>query len=65
MGDYICPNNFDALLAESSQVFVKEVFQCMDVPLDLSMRAAGVPEGWSLKNYQMAYQCVLECVLPQ
>ena len=31
----------------------------MDVQFDLSMRTAGVLEGWSPKDYQSAYQCVL------
>ena len=31
----------------------------MDVQLNLSMRTAGVTEGWSLKDYQLRYQCVL------
>ena len=44
MADYISRNNFDALLSESSE----EAFQRMDVQLDLSMRPAGVPEGWGL-----------------
>ena len=38
----------------------KEAFQRMDVQLDLSMRTAGVLEGWSLKDYQSEYQCVLD-----
>ena len=55
MADYILRNNFDALLAESSEALAKEAFQCMDVQLDLSMRTAGVLEGWSLKNCQSEY----------
>ena len=31
----------------------------MDVQLDLSMRTAGVPEGWSLRDYYAEYQCIL------
>ena len=46
MADYISPNNFDALLGESSEVFTKEAFQRMDVQLDLSMRTAGLLGGW-------------------
>ena len=48
MADYISRNNFNALLGESSEAFAKEAFQRMDVQLDLSMRTAGVLEGWSL-----------------
>ena len=51
MADYISRNNFDALLCESSEAFAKEAFQRMDVQLDLSMRNAGVLEGWSLRDY--------------
>ena len=43
--DYISRNNFDALLGESSEALSKEASQRMDVPLDLSMRTAGVQEG--------------------
>ena len=32
----------------------------MDVQLDLSMRTAGVVEGFSLRDYQEQYQCVLQ-----
>ena len=59
MADYISRNNFDALLGESSEVLAKEAFQCIDVQLDLSMRTAGVLEGWSLRDYQAEYHCVL------
>ena len=59
MADYISRNNFDALLGESSEALAKEAFQRMDVQLDLSMRTAGVLEGWSLRDYQAEYQCVL------
>ena len=58
MADYISRNNFDALLPESSEALAKEAFQRMDVQLNLSMRTAGVLEGWSLKDYQSEYQCV-------
>ena len=54
MADYISRNNFHALLGESS-----EGFHRMDVQLDLSMRTAGVLEGWSLRDYQAEYKCVL------
>ena len=59
MADYISRNNFDALLGKSSEALAKEAFQSMDVQLDLSMRTAGVLEGWSLRDYQAEYQCVL------
>ena len=39
---------------------VKEAFQRIDVQLDLSMRTAGVLQDWSLKDYQLEYQCVLD-----
>ena len=51
MPDYISRNNFDALLGESSEALAKEVFQRMDVQLDLSMHTAGALEGWSLRDY--------------
>ena len=59
MADYISRNNFDALLAESSEALAKEALQRMDVQLDLSMRTAGVLEGWSLRDYHAEYKCVL------
>ena len=59
MAYYISRNNFDALLGESSEVLAKEAFQRMDFQLDLSMRTAGVLEGWSLRDYQPEYKCVL------
>ena len=31
----------------------------MDVQLDVSMRIAGVLEGWSLRNHRAVYKCVL------
>ena len=54
MADYIAGNN----LGESSEALAKEAFQHMNVKLDLSMRAAGVLEGWSLtesKDNQYLY----------
>ena len=48
--DYISRNSFDALLGESSEGLAKEVFQRMDVQLDLAMRTAGVLEDWSLRD---------------
>ena len=59
MAGYISRNNFDALLGESSEALAKEAFQRMDVQLDLSMRTAGVLEGWSLRDYHAEYKCVL------
>ena len=58
--DYISRNNFDVLLGESSEALAKEAFQRMDVQLDLSMRTAGVLEGWSLRDYHAEYKCVLD-----
>ena len=52
LSDYISRNNFDALIAESSEVLAKEAFQRMDHQLDLSMRTARILEGWSLSDYQ-------------
>ena len=62
MADYISRNNFDALIGESSEGLTKEAFQRMDVQLDLSMRHAGVLEGWSLRDYHAEYKCVLNCL---
>ena len=50
MADYIARNNFDALLGESLEALAKGAFLRMDVQLDLSMRTAGVLEGWSLRD---------------
>ena len=60
IADYLSPNNFDALLGESLEALAKEALQRRNIQLDLSMRTAGVLEGWSLKNYQLEYQCVLD-----
>ena len=60
MADHISRNNFDAPLGESSEALAKEAFQRMDVQLDLSMRTAGVLEGWSLRDYNAEYKCVLK-----
>ena len=62
MPDYISRNNFYALSGESFDVLAKEVFQRMDVQLDLSMRTTGVMDGWSLRDYQAEYQCVLSAL---
>ena len=59
MADYVSCNNFDALLGESSEALAEEAFQRMDIQLYRSMRTAGVLEGWSLRDYQAEYQCVL------
>ena len=59
MADYISRNNFDALLGASSKTLAKEAFQNVDVQLHLSMRTAGVLEGWSLRDYHAEYKCVL------
>ena len=59
IADYISRNNFDALLGEGSEALAKEAFERMEVQLDLSMRTAGVLEGWSLRDYHAEYKCVL------
>ena len=56
LSDYISRNNFVPLIGESSEVLAKEAFQCMDVRLDLSMRTAGILEGWSVTDYQSEYK---------
>ena len=58
--DYISCNNFDALIGESSEALAKEAFQRMEVQLDLSMRTAGILEGWSLTDYQSEYKGIPE-----
>ena len=59
IADYISRNSFDALLAESSEALAKEAFQCINVQLDLSMRTAGVLNGWSLRDFDVEYICVV------
>ena len=59
LSDYISRNNFDALIGESSEALAKEAFQRMVVQLDLSMRTAGILEGWSLTDYQSEYKEIL------
>ena len=59
LSDYISRNNFDALIGESSEALAREAFESMDVQLDLSMRTAGILEGWSLTDYQSEYKEVL------
>ena len=53
--DYIPRNHFDALLGESSEPLAKEMFQRMDVQLDLSLCTASVLKGWSLSDYGEKY----------
>ena len=60
LSDYTSRNNFDALIGESSEALAKEAFQRMDVQLDLSMRTAGILEGWSLTDYQSEYKEILQ-----
>ena len=60
LSSYISRNNFDALIGESSEALAKEAFQRMDVQLDLSMRTAGILEGWSLTDYQSEYKEILQ-----
>ena len=59
LSHYISRNNFDALLGESSEALAREAFQRMDVQLYLSMRTAGILEGWSLTDYQSEYKEIL------
>ena len=58
--DYISRNNFDALIGESSEALAKEALRRMDVQLDLSMRTAGILEGWSLTDYQSEYKEIFQ-----
>ena len=60
LSDYISRSNFDALMGESSEALAREAFQRMDVQLDLSMRTAGILEGWSLTDYQSEYKEILQ-----
>ena len=60
LSDYILRNNFDTLIGESSEALAKEAFQRMAVQLDLSMRTAGILEGWSLSDYQSEYKGILQ-----
>ena len=59
MDDYISRNNLDALPGETSEALAREAFHRMDVQLEVSMRTAGVLEGWSLRDYHAEYHCVL------
>ena len=58
--DHISRNNFLALIGESSEALAKEAFQRMDVQHDLSMRTAGILEGWSLTDYQSEYKKIFQ-----
>ena len=60
LSDYISRNIFDALIGESSEALAKEAFQRMDVQLELSMRTAGILEGWSLTDYQSEYKEIVQ-----
>ena len=60
LSDYISRNNLDALIGESSEALAKKAFQRMDVQIDLSMRTAGILEGWSLTDYQSQYKTMLQ-----
>ena len=60
LSDYISRNNFDALIGEGSEALARDAFQRMDVQLDLSMRTAGILEGWSLTDYQSEYEEILQ-----
>ena len=60
LSDYISWNKFDGLIGESSEALAKEAFQRMDVQLDLSMRTAGVLEGWNVTDYQSEYNEILQ-----
>ena len=59
LSDYIAHNNFDALIAESSEALAKDAFQRMDVQLDLSLRTTGILEDWSPTKYQSEYKTLL------
>ena len=60
LSDYISRKDFDALIGESSEALAKEAVQRMDVQLDLSIRTAGILEGWSLSDYQSEYKEILQ-----
>ena len=60
LSDYISRKNSDALIGESSEALAKEAFQRMNVHLDLSLRTAGIHEGWSLTDYQSEYEVILQ-----
>ena len=60
LSDYISCNNFNALIGESSEALAREAFQRMHIQLDLSMRTAGMLEGWGLTDYQSEYKEILQ-----
>ena len=60
LSDYISRNNFDALIRQSSEALAKEAFERMNHQLYLSMRTAGIFEGWSLTDYQSEYKDILQ-----
>ena len=60
LSDYTSRNNFDAPIGESSEALAKEAFEHRDVQLDLSMRTAGILEGWSLTDYQSEYKYIFQ-----
>ena len=60
LSDHISRNNFDALIGGSSEALAKEAFQRMDFQLDLSIRTAGILEGWSLTDYQSEHTEILQ-----
>ena len=62
LSDYISRNHFAALIGESSEALAKEAFERMDVQLDLSMRSAGILEGWSPTNYQSEYKEIFQAL---
>ena len=60
LSDYISCNNFDVPICESSRAFAKEAFQRMDVQLEVSMRTAGILEGWTVTEYQSEHKNILQ-----
>ena len=60
LSDYVSRNNFEALIDESCEAVAKEALQRMDVQLDVSIRTAGILEGWSLTDYQSEYEEVFQ-----
>ena len=60
LSDYISRKNLDTLIGESPEALAKEAFQRMDVSLDLSMRTAGILEGWSLTDYQSECKKIIQ-----
>ena len=60
LSDYISRNNFDAFISDGSEALAKEAFQRMHVQFDLSMRTAGILEGWSYSDHQSEYKEILQ-----